>query len=567
MIMVGVVLILAWFGLGYRLFRVQALEADSYASEGVDQRVRHEELAAPRGTIYDRDGVELAVTVEAATIVADPSLVTDAEVTARILAPVVGVDEAVLRDRLSSDGRFAYVARSLDSARAEHAQRLVTDLNLTGISFTTEPLRTYPAGSLAASLIGFVRSDTQEGLEGLEFAYDNVLTGTPGIRIVERDAYGTPIPQADVLIEPSVAGSDVVLTIDREIQYAAEQALLAALERTNAVAGTVVVLDVDSGEVLAIANMPTYDPNDRSRFHPDSFRNRAVADVYEPGSTLKVVTIAAGLEEGIISPSSTFDVPSELTINDKTYTDVGRRKADIMNVAQIVARSSNIGTILVQKALGNDLHFHYLNRFGVGSATGSGMPGESSGRLHALADWCDSTCGPSTAIGYGVDVTPLQMAAAFAAIANDGEWVQPHVVREVIDGDGERTVPRVVRREVISPETADTMRLMLWGVVESGTGQRAAIEGYEVGGKTGTTEKLIPGVGYSQTDRIASFIGIAPIDAPEIVVAVMLDSPRTPAGVADDAPRLEFGGVSAAPVFAEVAEAALHQLGIAPGDS
>ncbi len=564
LIMVGVGLVLLWFALGYRLFQVQAFEAESYASEGVDQRVRHEELPAPRGTIYDRDGVELAVTVDAMTIVADPTLIEDAAVTARILAPAVGVDEAALRARLLGEGRFAYVARSLDTDRAEHALRLIEDFGLDGVSITTEPKRTYPAGALASSLIGFVRSDNQQGLEGLEYSYNAELTGTAGTRIVERDAYGTPIPQADVLVEPAIAGSDVVLTIDREIQYAAEEALAAALIRTNAAAGSVVVLDVDSGEILAIANMPTYDPNDRSDFSSESFRNRAVADVYEPGSTLKVVTIAAALEEGIVSPRTEFDVPAELLIHDKTYTDVGRKKDEVMTVAEIVARSSNIGTILVQGFLGNDRHFHYLSQFGLGSAPGSGLPGESSGQLHPLPQWCDTTCGPSTAIGYRVDVTPLQMAAVFAAIANDGLWVQPHVVKDVIDGDGSRTTVEMAQRQVISPETAATMRLLLRGVVDSGTGERAAVAGYQVGGKTGTTEKLIPGVGYSDKDRIASFIGIAPIDEPEIVIAVVLDSPRTPAGAASDAPRLEFGGVSAAPVFAEVAEAALHQLGIAP---
>lgn len=564
LIMVGASLVLVWFALGYRLFQVQAFEAEAYAAEGVDQRVRHEELPAPRGTIYDRDGVELAVTVDAVTIVADPSLIEDAGVTARILAPAVGVDEAILRTRLSGAGRFAYVARSLDTEQADHALRLVEELNLTGISFTTEPKRTYPAGSLAASIVGFVRSDNQAGLEGLEYSYDDELTGIPGTRIVERDAYGTPIPQADVLVEPAVAGSDVVLTIDRAIQYAAEEALAAALVRSNAIAGSVVVLDVRTGEVLAIANMPTFDPNDRSSYATESFRNRAVADVYEPGSTLKVVTIAAALEDKIVSPATSFDVPDELLIHDKTYTDLGREEPEQMNVAQIVARSSNIGTIMVQEALGNERHFEYLSRFGLGSASGSGLPGESSGRLHALSNWCDTTCGPSTAIGYRVDVTPLQMAAVFAAIANDGVWVQPHVVKDVIHDDGTRTTPNVVEREVISPETAATMRLLLRGVVETGTGQRAAVDGYVVGGKTGTTEKLIPGVGYSATDRIASFIGIAPIEEPQIVIAVVLDSPHTAPDAPAEAPRLEFGGVSAAPVFAEVAEAALHQLGIIP---
>ncbi len=568
LIVVGAVLVLAWFGLGYRLFEVQALEAETYASEGLDQRVRHEELPATRGTIYDRDGVELAVTVDATTVIANPSRVTDPAATARILAQFVGVDAAVLRDRLSGTGQFAYVARSLDRDTADAVRRAVEHFELTGVSFTTEPKRMYPAGALASALIGFVRSDTQQGLEGLEFAIDEELTGTPGIQIVERDAYGTPIPQAELLIEPAVPGSDVVLTIDREIQYIAETALADALTRTNATAGTVVVLDVHNGEVLAMANAPGFDPNERSSVTPDLYRNRAISDVYEPGSTLKVVTIAAALNEEVVSVGTTFEVPPELPIHDKTYTDVGRRETETMNVAQIVARSSNIGTIMVQDHLGNELHHEYLSRFGLGAITGSDLPAEASGKVHSLDNWCETTCGPSTAIGYRVDVTPLQMASVFATIANDGVWVEPHVIKEVIDGNGNRAVPDRVERPVVSAGTAATMRLLLQGVVETGTGSRAAITGYSVGGKTGTTEKLIPGVGYSDTDRIASFIGIAPIDAPEVVIAVVLDSPHGDVDEGGDEPaKLEFGGVSAAPVFAQVAEATLHQLGIAPRGS
>ncbi len=565
-LVVGAVLVVGWFGLGYRLFQVQAIDAETYAADGLDQRVRHEDLPADRGTIYDRDGVELAVTVDAVTITANPSQVEDPTIAASVLAPVLGVDMDTLRERLSGDGQFAYVARAVDSEVGDRAAALVDQLGLTGISFGTEPRRTYPAGSLAAQLVGFVRSDdTQEGLEGLEFAFDDALTGTPGTQIVERDHYGTPIPQGELLIEPAVPGADIVLTIDRSIQYAAEQALAAALPATGAAGGTVIVLDVDTGEVLAMATAPGFDPNDRSGASPELYRNRAITDLYEPGSTLKVVTIAAALDMGIVAPSTRLDVPPDLLIHDKTYTDVGRERTEEMSVAEIVAKSSNVGTIMVQSLLGNADHYEYLRRFGLGSSTGTGLPGEAGGTLHPAASWCETTCGPSTAIGYRVDVTPLQMASVFAAIANDGVWVEPHVVREIIDGNGNRTTPDRVERPVVSTRTAETMRLLLQGVVDIGTGTRAAVEGYTVGGKTGTTEKLIPGVGYSPTDRIASFIGIAPIDRPEIVVAVVLDSPHGEVFDEDGAPtKLEYGGVSAAPVFAEVVEAALHQLGVAP---
>ncbi len=236
-----------------------------------------------------------------------------------------------------------------------------------------------------------------------------------------------------------------------------------------------------------------------------------------------------------------------------------------MTVSQIVAGSSNIGTITIQRMLGNARHHEYLARFGIGESTSIGLPAEASGRLHPLAEWCETTCGPSTSIGYRVDVTPLQMATVFATIANDGVWVQPSIVSEVIDGSGESSTPERVERTVVSPATARLMRHLLAGVVDSGTGFRAAVPGYTVGGKTGTTKKLIPGVGYSETDRISSFIGIAPIDRPEIVIAVVLDSPNGElVGEDGTVHELEFGGVSAAPVFAEVAQAALHQLGVAP---
>ncbi len=438
---------------------------------------------------------------------------------------------------------------------------LVESLDLEGVYFIEEPKRVYPAGGLASQIIGFVQDDDGVGLEGLEYEFDDVLAGTPGALVVERDPYGNPIPQGQFLVDPAVPGGDLVLTIDREIEFLAQQALAGALERTGAIAGTIVVLDVESGEILAIANAPTFDANDRSNLDVERFRNRAVTDVYEPGSTLKVVTVAAALEEGVVTPSDVFTVPSKLVIHDKSYTDTARTGEEEMTVAEIVARSSNIGTILIQDQLGNDAHYRYLSAFGLGRAASGQFPGEVDGSLQPVGEWCKTTCGPSTAIGYRVDVTPLQMAAVFAAIANDGVWVEPHIVKEVLPGRGTPQPFEPKRRPVLSAETARTMRLLLQGVVERGTGTRAQIAGYTVGGKTGTTEKFVPGEGYSETDRIASFIGMAPLTDPSIVVAVVLDSPS---GELEDGVDLKFGGVSAAPVFAEVAEAALHLLGVAP---
>jgi cell division protein FtsI (penicillin-binding protein 3) len=567
--LVGVAIVAAWIGIGLRLVDVQALQAEEYAAEGLDQRVRQESLPAARGTIFDRDGVEVALTIKAVSVVADPALVEQPRAAAELLAPMLDVPHDELLAKLSTPGsRFAYLARRMERKDADAIVAAVEEAGITGIFFRDEFKRVYPAGALASQLIGFVQDDEGVGLEGLEYQYDEALAGEPGVRLIERDPYRNPIPQGQLLVEPPQHGADMVLTIDREVQFIAEQALIESLEQNGAVAGTAVVIEVATGEVLAMATVPTYDPNDRSQVEQSWFRNRAASDMYEPGSTLKVVTIAAALEEGKVEPSTEFFVPAELSIEldpePKVYTDVGRRKPEAMSVAEIVSRSSNIGTILIQQAIGNELHHHYLEAFGLGRQASGDLPGEATGRLHAVSDWCETTCGPSTAIGYRVDVTPLQMAAVFAAIGNDGVWVEPHVVREIIHADGSRDVIQPIQRPVVSEQTAVTLQRMLQGVVEAelGTGRRAAIAGYSVGGKTGTTEKYLVEEGrYSEDDRIASFIGIAPAQDPRVAIAVVLDSPH---GELADGSDMKFGGVSAAPVFARIAEAALHRLGLAP---
>ena len=561
LVLVGAFFLLAWAGVGYRLLVVQGLDGAQFAQRGFDQRVRQEEIAAPRGTIFDRDGVELAVTVQARSLVADPRAVADPAETAELLAPLVGANYVDLVERLNGEGQFAYMARHLETAEAVDVQGVIEESELEGLYFVGEPKRVYPAGPLAAHVIGFVRVDDNVGLEGLEMVLDSVLSGTSGSRIAERDPAGRAIPQGRFVVEPAQPGADVILTIDREIQFAAEQALETAMMRTRAAGGSVVVLSPRSGEILAMASAPSFDPNERAQLDPAVARNRAVTDTYEPGSTLKVITFAAALEEGLVRPGTTLEVPQTLEVASKEYVDIGRHPT-VMTVADIVARSSNVGTILIQQMLGNDRHFAYLDAFGLGDLAASDVAGELPGRLYDVSEWCHSTCGPSTAIGYRVDVTALQMAAVFATIANDGEWVQPHVVAEIVEGDGAKTVSDPERRRVLSEPTALPLRRLLRGVVEQGTGWRAAVDGFTVGGKTGTTEKFIPEAKkYSVTDRIASFIGFAPTDKPEIVVAVVLDTPN---GELDDGTDLRFGGAAAAPVFAEVAEAALHHLGVSP---
>lgn len=550
LIAVGVALVLAWTAVGYRLTVVQGARAEEFAARGLDQRLERRTLASDRGTIFDRDGRELAVTVDAATVYANPREIADPAAVAAVLAPLVGRTPTTLAEDLAADASFVYVARQLDTATGE----IIRDADLPGIYLLTEPKRVYPAGDLTAHVVGFVRTDDNQGLEGLELHYDTALAGRPGSLLVERDPQGLVIPQGEYRVEPAEPGSDLVLTIKTEIQFAAQRALADALVRTGASSGSVVVLDPATGEVLAMVTLPSYDPNDRSAIGDDVLRNRAVTDVFEPGSTQKLVTVAGALEAGLIAPSTPFQIPEEIEIHDTVFEDFTTHDP-VLDVTEIVTYSSNLGTILIGELLGARRMHSYMSAFGEGTATGIDFPGEASGVLRAPEEWCLTTCLAGTSIGYRVAVTPLQMAMVYATIANDGVWVQPRLVREVVDGSGFRRVPDGMQRRVVSAGTAAEMRAMLWSVVDHGTGSLAAIPGYRVGGKTGTTEKYLEATqAYSEDEVVASFIGMAPIDDPRLVVAVVLDSPQ------EDA----TGGRGAAPVFAEVMLAALNQLGVAP---
>ncbi len=547
---VGVVLALIWALLGYRLTIVQGANSQEFAERGLQQRLERRTLAADRGTIVDRDGRELAVTVDSTTVYANPLEIEDPVAVARVLAPLVGREVRDVLDDLAADSEFVYIARQLDPTVAEP----IRAADLAGVYLLTEPKRVYPAGALAAHVVGFVRADDNIGLEGLELFYDADLAGRPGSLLVERDPRGLAIPQGEYHVEPAEPGSDLVLTIKTEIQFAATEALAAALERTGAASGSVVVIDPATGEILAMVNLPTYDPNARGDIPEEALRNRAVTDVFEPGSTQKVVTISGALETGLVGPGSPFQIPEEIAIQDTVFEDFTEH-ADELTVTEIVTYSSNLGTILIGEQLGARRLHTYMSAFGEGTATGIDFPGEAPGVLRAPEDWCLATCVAGTSIGYHVSVTTLQMAMVYATVANDGVWVQPHLVSEIVRADGTRVGFDVTERRVLSAATAAQMRSMLQAVVELGTGTQAAVPGYRVGGKTGTTEKYVESAqAYSDSDVVASFIGMAPIVDPRVVVAVVLDSPVRDA----------TGGRGAAPVFAAVTLAALNQLGVVP---
>lgn len=559
---IGLIVLLAWSGIGFRLFQIQVVDAAVYEERSREQRTIRQDLAAARGTIFDSQGQLLAVTVEGVTVSVNLAEVEDARVVASLVAATAGEDRDELLERLQSkESGWITLLRQLEPAQAEGLR----DLELPGLYFINEPKRVYPAGDLTASVIGFVGWDN-EGLEGLEYYYESALAGTPGFAVWERAISGTPIPFSTNEIVPAVPGTDLVSTIDLDIQFAAAQACQDTVERTDALRCTIVVLDPENGEVLAMVNTPSFDPNDVRSADPSLLQNAAVRMTYEPGSTQKLVTVAAAIEEGVVDWNTMFrGVPYQLEVIEGAcgkgedvygcYHDAYYHEELDLTVKDIFTRSSNTGTILIQQELGDRAHRSYLDEWGFGNRTGIDFSGEAAGSAEV-----DSSCGPCTAsaaIGYSVSVTPLQMAAVFGTIANDGVWVQPHLVKTIVDGGGLPQAVEPEERRVVSNETARVMRLLLQSVVESedGTGGNARVNGYKVGGKTGTTRKWEGGA-YSESAWIASFIGMAPVEDPQLVVAVVVDSPVNG----------HYGGDAAAPAFAEVMEHALHHLGVPQDD-
>ncbi len=564
LLVVGLAFVVAWAGIGYRLLDLQGTRAEALASVGFDQRIKTQPIPAPRGTIYDRDGVELAMTIDGYNVVVDPQLIEDPVVAAAVLAPFSELDAQTLATELTeaqaSGSRYAEIVMRVPTATKKEIEAAVDEADITGVFYRKQPLRVYPAGSVAAQVIGLTRIDTGVGIEGLERTFNSELEGKPGRMIVERDPYGRVIPQGESRLDPAVPGSNIVTTIDREIQFAAEQALARAIDRTDALGGAIVVLSPETGEILAMASWPGVDLNDREAATPDALRNRAVADVYEPGSTLKTVTVAAALEEGIVNEDTMIPTPPTVTIGEFEYADHGRNPPS-MPVADVVKRSSNVGAIEIERRLGPELHYEYLTKFGLGSPSSIDVAGERHGKLEPPSTWT-ATTGSSIAIGYAIGTTALQMAAVYGTIANDGVWVEPFVVAEIQQADGTRLLTKPRTRRVLSEDTAATMRWMLGRVVmEEGTGRRARMTDYTAGGKTGTSQKFDGDAGEYVEETTASFIGMAPLDDPKIVVAIVLDAPQ---GEGEDGVDLSLGGASAAPVFAEVAQTALHQLGVAP---
>ncbi len=531
-----------------RLVHLQVVKAPMFEKLGSNQRVRRVELPARRGTIFDRNGVPLAMSVDARAIYANPQFITDPAETAAKIGSILGIEPALIQERLSRKAAFVYVARKVDVAVADR----VIALHLPGLGSLEEMKRVYPAGPLAAQVLGVVGTDNV-GLAGLEASWNKVLSGVPGEEILEQDPRGRPIPNGKSRTRPPLPGQDLVLTIDRDIQFAVERALAAALTRTGANHGTALVLDPHSGDVLAMANWPPLDPAAFSKAEPQVLRNRSVQDAYEPGSVNKVVTAAAAIEGGLADPAEILRVPDHYRIADKTFHDFQSHGTWRITYAEALARSSNIGTIEIAQRVGKDRLYRMLRRFGLGQKTDIGFPAESPGILLPMRDWYSTSMG-TIPIGQGIAVTPLQIARVYGTLANDGVSVPPQLVHSIVGRNGEKSQrDTAAPRRVISPATAAQIRAMLVGVVEEGTGRNARIPGYLIGGKTGTARKPLEGArGYSK-DLVTTFVGMVPADAPRFVVAVTLDTPTQ-----------RTSSATAAPVFKEIVEFVLARMKVPP---
>jgi cell division protein FtsI (penicillin-binding protein 3) len=550
-VLVAAAVIALWtVGIEARLVYLQVFSYDELTARAERQQMRTVTAPAKRGEIADRRGHLLAYSVDADTVYAVPH---EIENPARAAAALCGAledcsakDRVALSERLSSERAFIYVKRRVTPVEAKK----VSALKMEGIGFMKESRRFYPNKELGAHLLGYVGLDNV-GLEGLEAAYDKVVRGHEGTLIVQNDARRHVFGRLE---RAPTSGASLELTIDEQLQYIAERELRAGVEEKRADGGCVVILDPQTSEILALASWPTFNPNVFGESNELLRRNRCVQDIYEPGSTFKVVTIAAALEEHVMTPDTIIDTnPGVYRLPGRIIDEFEGHNYGVLSLTDVIVKSSNVGAVKIGMRVGPELMGLYANRFGFGRSTSPDFPGESPGILWSPDKLNDGGLA-SMAMGYQVGVTPLQMAAAMNVVASGGSWIQPRIVRSVTrDGVRTRVEPKTVRK-VIGPETVALMKPILEAVVERGTGKLARMPGYTVGGKTGTADKLVNGH-YVGSQQNVSFLGFVPTRNPALTMIVMIDTPRVGS---------DTGGVVAAPIFKRIAEAALRHLGVPP---
>lgn len=543
--------VIALLSVALRLVFIQGVEAKRYRNLALKQHLRCVDLNPRRGVIYDRKGEELAVSVEKDTIYATPYLIKNPSRVAAQLASVLDVPKKEIYRKLTKDSGFSYIARKVDQDKTNRIKKL----DIEGIGCLKESKRCYPLKSLGSHVIGFVGTD-DKGLAGLELYYDKTLRGKPGKLVTERDPLGRQIPGGIFKLSSPVNGKDIKTTIDKDIQYRVEEELRRCVKDFKAKSGTAIVLNPNTGEIYAMANVPDFNLDKFSGASADVQRNRAVTDTYEPGSTMKVVTATAALEERLVTPQSTFYLPSGLRVADKTITDSHKRGAKNFTFLEIVSQSSNVGAVTLGLKLGKERLYGYINLLGLTKKTGVDLPGEVCGFIPPPDKWYSTTIA-NVPFGQGISATSLEMAQVISIIANGGYIMKPHLLSEVTDPYGKVIkYPQDPGKKVISSKTCEEMRNILGQVIETGTGKKAKLYGYQAGGKTGTAQKPGPG-GYTGDRYITSFIGFAPLSDPQVVVLISIDEPQE--GI--------YGGEVAAPTFKNITEFTLRQLKVPPGSS
>lgn len=543
----------AWGGVVLaRLVQIQLVRHQAYVVRAARQHERTLSLTPVRGSILDARGRILAESVTAESIYADPQAIVDAKSAARLIARVPGIDTSAkeLEKRLNGRGEFAWIARQV----APEVADAVKKLNIEGIYTLEEHRRSYPKNQLAANVLGYVSIDGA-GLSGVEHSFEQYVRGSAGKVTLLRDARrGMYLVGGEGPNAPA-DGQNVILTIDEVIQYVTESALASAVETWHAAGGTAIVMDPNDGSILAMASLPTFDPNRFRDFDALAWRNRAIQDLYEPGSTFKIITASAGLEQGAVTPSQTVDCgPGYIEIANTRIREHGGNAYGMIPFEEVMVHSSNVGAARVAMSLGPRVFYEYIRRFGFGAQTGIALPGEAIGIVRNPSRW-SALSNAVMAIGQEIGVTPLQLIRATAAVANGGRLIQPRIVDRVVDKDG-----RVIYRpesdapaRVISERTAGVLNEILKTVVTRGTGQNAALKEFEVAGKTGTAQKAGRG-GYSLDRYVSSFVGYVPADRPRLVILVAIDEPKGS----------HYGGTVAAPAFHDIAEASLRYLKVQP---
>jgi len=547
----------------FRLIQIQGIQAGEYRNKAANEMESTRAIPAARGEITDINGVDFARSVSAINIVVDQTLVTNAAQTANFAAPYLGMTAAQVQSAISGTKRYAMVAKSakpavwrdLSDAMATFNASLNKenfDQRIVGFFAERNYIREYPSGSLVSSLVGFVRQDGI-GATGIESSLNSIISGTDG-RYSYARGLGAEIPGSQSEIIAAKKGTTIRLTIDRDVQWVAAKAIQEAVAKAGATSGTVIVMDPKTGQILAHATAPTFDPNNTKTVSQAAMRNPSVQDVYEPGSTGKIMTLAAALEERKVTPETLFTVPDSIKRGGKTFHDHDRHSVKYLTTSGILAVSSNTGTIQVGELLSKETLHDYLVKFGIGQSTGSGLPGESAGLFRPVSNWSGTTA-PTVAFGQGYSVTAMQATSIYATIANNGVRVSPTVIAGTTDASGKFTASAARKSErVVSAQTAQQIRIMLESVVSAGgTAPNAAIPGYRVAGKTGTANRYNNACscysGYT-----ASFIGFAPADAPRYVISVTIQDPKG----------IHYGGLLGGPVFKKVMTFVLQSEHVAP---